>query len=235
MYEPVVETFDMAINPYRFQDRSDAGQQLAHYLVRYAYCPDIVVLALPRGGVPVAFEVACTLHAPLDLLLVRKLGVPGHQELAMGAVASGGICVLNEEVIADFGIPKWLLNSVVDREWQELQRRERTYAVQRSTLVLQGKTIILVDDGLATGMTMQAACRVVRQQDPARVIVAVPVVSYDSCALLAEDVDEFIWIIAPEPLYAIGLWYEDFTQTTDAEVRALLAQMNSTMPQLSPD
>ena len=225
MPELVPKTFDTAISPYRFHDRSDAGQQLANCLMQYAYCQDVLVLALPRGGVPVAFEVARALHAPLDLLLVRKLGVPGHQELAMGAVASGGVRVLNREVITDFGVPEWLISWVVNKEWRELQRREQAYGVQRSTLDIHGKTIILVDDGLATGMTMQAACRVVRQQYPASIIVAVPVVSYDSCALPAEDVDAFAWIIAPEPLYAIGLWYCDFTQTTDEEVRMLVAKM----------
>jgi predicted phosphoribosyltransferase len=206
-----------------FRDRRDAGRKLAERLAAYANRPDVVVLALPRGGVPVAYEVARALNAPLDVFNVRKLGVPGHSELAMGAVASGGVRVLNREVIDTLQIPDNLIDRVAAREQEELERRERLYRDDRAFPDLRGKTVILVDDGLATGATMQAAATALRKQNPARIVVAVPVGSAETCDEFRDEVDEVVCGITPEPLYGIGLWYDDFSQTTDEEVRELLA------------
>jgi putative phosphoribosyl transferase len=207
----------------RFQDRTEAGQVLARKLADYADRPDVLVLALPRGGVPVGYEVAHALHAPLDVFLVRKLGVPGHEELAMGALASGGVRVLNQEVVGALGISDSILDMVTERAGEELRRRERLYRDDRPPPEVRGKTVILVDDGLATGSTMRAAIATVRQQGPARVVVAVPVGSADTCAELSKEA-EVVCARTPEPFLAVGMWYDDFTQTSDDEVRELLAR-----------
>lgn len=208
----------------RFRDRREAGQLLAANLSAYANRGDVLVLGLPRGGVPVAYEVARALGAPLDVLVVRKLGVPGHDELAMGAIASGGVKVFNDVVVEDFGIPEQIIDAVAAREQQELERRERAYRDDRPPVDVRGKTVILVDDGLATGTTMRAAIAAVRQQAPAAVVVAVSVIALESCAVFRAVADALVWVIAPEPFYAVGLCYEDFTPTTDAEVRDLIAR-----------
>jgi predicted phosphoribosyltransferase len=205
-----------------FRDRTEAGRQLAAKLTAYADRPDVLVLALPRGGVPVAFEVARALHAPLDVFLVRKLGVPGHEELAMGAIASGGVRVLNEDAVRGLGIPDDVLDAVSEGELRELERRERAYRGGRPAPPVRGRTVILVDDGLATGSTMRAAVAALRRQGPARVVVAVPVGSPETCAEFQAEADEAVCARTPEPFYAVGLWYEDFSQTSDEEVRDLL-------------
>ena len=208
----------------RFRDRREAGRLLAAKLTAYTDRPDILVLALPRGGVPVAYETARALQAPLDVFLVRKLGVPGHEELAMGAVATGGVRVLNQDVVEPLHIPAQLIDDVTSRELEELIRRERLYRGGRCPPDAAGRTVILVDDGLATGATMRAAIQALRRQQPARVIVAVPTASPDTCEALKAEADEVICAMTPEPFFAVGHWYDDFTQTTDDEVRRLLAQ-----------
>jgi putative phosphoribosyl transferase len=207
-----------------FRDRVEAGQRLAGELAEYAHQPDVLVLGLPRGGVPVAFEVARALHAKLDVFLVRKLGVPGHEELAMGAIATGDIRVLNEEVVEMLRIPERIVDEVAEREKRELERREREYRGDRPPPEIRGRTVILVDDGLATGSTMRAAARALKQEDPARLVVAVPVAARQTCEVFQDEVDEVVCAATPEPFEAVGLWYEDFSQTTDEEVRALLAE-----------
>ena len=207
-----------------FRDRSEAGRVLAARLTRYADRPDVVVLALPRGGVPVAYEVAHALAAPLDLFLVRKLGVPGHEELAMGAVASGGMRVLNEAVVWDLRIPDSVIDAVATWQEQELKRRERLYRGDRPPPDVRGRTVILVDDGLATGATMLAAINALRQHHPARIVVAVPAGARETCEQLRAQVDEVICAVTPEPFAAVGLCYEDFAQTTDEQVRELLVR-----------
>jgi putative phosphoribosyl transferase len=213
-----------------FRDRREAGRQLAQHLVAYANRPDVLVLALPRGGVPVAYEVARALHAPLDVFLVRKLGLPGHEEYAMGAVASGGVRVLNPEVLEQLHLPDEVIDTVTRRELQELERRERLYRGDRPFPDVRGKTVILVDDGLATGSTMRAAAEALRQQGPARLVVAVPAGSPQTCDEFRDEVDEVVCAITPEPFYAVGLWYDDFSQTTDDEVRDLLAAARQEVP-----
>jgi putative phosphoribosyl transferase len=210
-----------------FRDRSDAGRQLAAQLARYAGRPDVVVLALPRGGVPVGYEVARELGAPLDVFLVRKLGVPGHEELAMGAVATGGVRVLNDRVVRALAIPDYVIDAVAAWEERELARRERLYRGERPPPDVRGRTVILVDDGLATGATMQAAIQALREQQPARIVVAVPTASPETCERLKEEVDDVICAVTPEPFYAVGLWYENFSQTSDEEVRDLLARAST--------
>ncbi|HWP43652.1 MAG TPA: phosphoribosyltransferase [Blastocatellia bacterium] len=205
-----------------FRDRAEAGRLLGEELKAYAGRPDVIVLGLPRGGVPVAFEVARALNAPLDLFLVRKLGVPGHEELAMGAIASGGVRVLNQDVVQYLGIPDSVIDAVASREQQELERREVSYRGDRPPLDVRGRCVILVDDGLATGSTMRAAVRAIKQQQPARVVVAVPTASSQTCDEFRSEVDEIICARMPEPFYAVGMWYEDFSQTTDEEVKGLL-------------
>ena len=212
------------MSPQIFRDRTEAGRQLAARLAQYADRPDVLVLALPRGGVPVGYEVARALHVPMDVFIVRKLGVPGHEELAMGAVATGGVRVLNDQVVQGLGIPDYVIDAVADWEQREIQRRERLYRGQRPPPDVRGKTVILVDDGLATGSTMLAAVRALRQLGPARIVVAVPVASRDTCELLKSEVDEVLCAVTPEPFYAVGLWYRNFSQTTDEEVRELLEQ-----------
>ncbi len=205
-----------------FRNRADAGRQLAARLACYAYRPDVLVLALPRGGVPVAFEVAQALDAPLDIFLVRKLGVPGHEELAMGAIATGGVQVLNTEVVRGLGIPEDVLATVAAREEHELQRRERLYRGNRPAPEVAGRIVLLVDDGLATGSTMRAAVAALRRRQAGRIVVAVPVGSAETCAELGAEADEVVCAHMPEHFHAVGIWYADFTQTTDAEVRDLL-------------
>ena len=206
----------------RFRDRTEAGKLLAAKLGRYANRADVVVLALPRGGVPVAFEVARALNAPLDLFLVRKLGVPGQEELAMGAIASGGGRVLNEEVVAYLRISDDLINAVAAEEELELERRERAYRGERPMPLLEGRTVILIDDGVATGSTMRAAVAALRQKSPAQIVVAVPTAADSTASELRAEVDDFVAVIEPEEFFAVGQWYENFSQTTDAEVRDLL-------------
>lgn len=205
-----------------FRDRREAGRFLARKLMAYADRPDVLVLALPRGGVPVAWEVAQALHAPLDVFLVRKLGLPGHEELAMGAIASGGVRVLNDDVVRALGVSKDAIETVAARERAELERRERIYRGDRPAPEIRGRTIILIDDGLATGSTMRAAVAALRQQGPARIVVAVPVGAAETCAEFQDEVDEAICARMPEPFYAVGVWYDDFSQTTDEEVHDLL-------------
>jgi predicted phosphoribosyltransferase len=210
------------MQPQRFRNRTDAGRRLAEKLAAYANRPDVLVLALPRGGVPVGFEVARALGAPLDVFLVRKLGVPDYEELAMGAVATGGVRVLNDEIVRGLGISEHEVDAAAARELQELARRERLYRGDRPLPGIAGRTVILVDDGLATGATMRAAIAAVRQQQPARIVVAVPTASPDTCEALKAEADDLVCAMTPEPFLAVGHWYEDFTQTTDDEVRELL-------------
>ena len=208
----------------RFRNRAEAGRLLAERLREYAGRNDVVVLALPRGGVPVAYEVARALDAPLDVFLVRKLGVPGREELAMGAIASGGLIVLDQRIVRALGIPEQEIERIVAAEAAELRRREKAYRGDREPPQLAGKTVVLVDDGLATGSSMRAAVLAVRRHDPARVNVAVPVASPEACEEFRAEVDEIVCLLTPHPFGAVGIWYEDFSQTTDDEVRALLAQ-----------
>jgi predicted phosphoribosyltransferase len=212
------------MNGTRFLNRREAGRVLAARLAQYAKRPDVIVLALPRGGVPVAHEVAQALAAPLDVFLVRKLGVPGHEEYAMGAIASGGVRVLNEDVLDALSIPPAIVDAVAALEQQELERRERLYRGDRPAPDVRGRAVILVDDGLATGATMHAAIKALRQQGAGRVVVAVPIAPPDACNQLREVVDDVVCAVTPEPFRAVGLWYEDFSQTTDDEVRELLAR-----------
>ncbi len=206
----------------KFRDRNEAGRRLAEDLREYAGRDDIVVLALPRGGVPVGYEVARRLGAPLDVFLVRKLGVPGHEELAMGAIASGGIRVINEDVTARLRIPDEDIARVAADEQNEIERQERAYRGNRPEPQLEGKTAILVDDGVATGSSMRAAAAALRARDPDSVVVAVPVAAAETCDSFRDQVDEVVCSITPEPFRAVSLWYEDFTQVGDGEVRDIL-------------
>jgi predicted phosphoribosyltransferase len=205
----------------RFRDRTEAGRLLAERLRRHSGRDDVVVLALPRGGVPVAYEVAKVLGAPLGVFVVRKIGVPGQRELAMGAIASGGIVVLDDRLVRALRIAREELERVIAAEVRELERRETAYDGRRQ-LDLAGKTVILVDDGLATGSTMRAAALAVRERDPAKIVVAVPVASEQTCERFRDVVDEVVCELTPAHFLAVGLWYEDFSQTTDEEVRELL-------------
>ena len=219
-----------SVLPPFFQDRSDAGLRLADALEEYAGRTDVVVLGLPRGGVPVAREVAHRLHAPLDVLLVRKLGVPGHRELAMGAIAAGDVRVLNRDVIDEFGVTPAAIDAVTSAQRAELARRAQRYRDRRARVDLRGKTVILVDDGLATGATMRAAIHGVRAHDPARLVVAVPIASADVCEMLQPSVDDLICLETPAYFLSVGAWYRDFDQTTDREVQAAL-QANRHAPE----
>lgn len=205
-----------------FRDRRDAGRALASVLTAYANRPDVLVLALPRGGVPVGFEVAQALHAPLDVFIVRKLGVPGHEEFAMGAIASGGVRVLNSNVVRMLDIAPADIEAVTRTEQAELLRRERLYRDARPPPEVRNRTVILVDDGLATGSTMLAAVKALRTMQPGRTVVAVPTASSDVCEDLRREADDVVCATTPEPFRAVGLWYEDFSQTSDEEVRDLL-------------
>jgi predicted phosphoribosyltransferase len=213
-------------NMERFLDRHEAGKELAQKLSRYADRSDVIVLALPRGGVPVAYEVAQALNVPLDVLIVRKLGLPGREELAIGAIASGGIRILNEDIIHAVRIDHAVVNAVTERELKELQRREEQYRGDRPAPLIQDQTVILADDGLATGASMLAAIAALHTQHPARIIVAVPVAAPQAIALLRSEVDDCITLLTPDPLEGVGQWYEDFSQTTDEEVQALLGEAN---------
>ena len=215
------------VKPGLFRDRREAGRLLAEKLAAYANRPDVLVLALPRGGVPVAYEVARGLGAPLDVFVVRKLGVPGYEELAMGAIATGGVRVLNDQLVERLGIGDQAIEAIAARERQELERRERLYRGDRPPLDVRGRTVILVDDGLATGATMHAAIDALRQQNPARIVVAVPTASPEACEEMKEKADDVICAITPEPFYAVGRWYHDFSQTADEEVGVLLAQQGT--------
>ncbi|HEY4032608.1 MAG TPA: phosphoribosyltransferase [Ktedonobacteraceae bacterium] len=206
----------------RYHNRTEAGLVLASMLTTYTNRKDVLVLALPRGGVPVAYEVARALHVPLDVFLVRKLGVPGHEELAMGAIATGGIRVINEDVVRSLHIPPHVLDAVAFREERELERREHLYRDDRPVPVVRDQTVILIDDGLATGATMRAAVQALRVQAPAKIIVAVPVAAYAVYQQFRAEVDEIICAQIPEIFYGVGWWYEDFSQTSDQEVRELL-------------
>jgi putative phosphoribosyl transferase len=206
----------------RYRDRTHAGRELASKLLEYAGRPDVIVLALPRGGVPVAFEVAAALRAPLDVFVVRKLGVPGHEEYAMGAIATGGVRVLDERVVRTAGVTRAELDAVTAAERRELERRERQYRGDRPPPDVAGRTVILVDDGLATGSTMRAAVEALREEGAARVVVGVPIAPPETCDAFRDIVDDIVCARTPEPFYAVGLWYEDFSQTSDDEVRELL-------------
>jgi predicted phosphoribosyltransferase len=206
----------------RYGNRAEAGRALASALGKYAGRSDLVVIGLPRGGVPVAYEVAQALGAPLDVFIVRKLGTPGQEELAMGAIATGGVRVLNQEVISALGIDRLEVNAVASRELAEITRREELYRGGRPRPDLRGRTVIVVDDGLATGSTMRAAVQALRQHAPREIVVAVPVGSVEACELLEQEADKLVCLVRPEFFLAVGAWFEDFTQTTDQEVKELL-------------
>ena len=207
----------------RFRNRVDAGRALAELLTGYGGRDDVVVLGLPRGGVPVAHEVARRLGVPLDVLVVRKLGVPGHEELAMGAIAGGGVRVVNDDVVRELGLPEAAIDAVAAREEQEVLRREAVYRGDRPALDVSGRVVLVVDDGLATGATMRAAVAALRSMAPELVVVGVPTAAPPVRDDLARRADEVVCVIAPEPFGAVGFWYEDFAQTTDDEIRTLLA------------
>jgi putative phosphoribosyl transferase len=217
----------------RFADRHDAGRRLAERLTHYAARDDVVVLALPRGGVPVAYEVARALEAPLDVFVVRKLGVPGHEELAMGAIASGGVMVLNTDVVASTGVTAYEIERVFARELETLRRQERTYRGGGPPVQVEGRVAIVVDDGLATGATMRVAVKALRGRGAARIVVAVPTAPLETCELLRREVDEVVCARTPDPFMAVGLWYRDFAPVSDDRVRELLADDGG--PPESPD
>jgi putative phosphoribosyl transferase len=218
----------------KFRDRREAGGALAHHLLAYASRHDVLVLALPRGGVPVAFAVAQSLHAPLDVFVVRKLGVPGHEELAMGALGSGGAQLFNRDLIRELQLAPRAIDQVVAEETRELERRERRYRGGRPFPTIAGRTIIIVDDGMATGATMLLAARALGQQRPASLVVAVPVGSPEAVRLLGPAADEVVCLRQPQPFQAVGLWYDDFSQTTDQEVLDLLEEARHAADQPLP-
>jgi putative phosphoribosyl transferase len=211
-----------------FRDRADAGIQLAARLLRYAGDPNVVVLGLPRGGVPIAYQVARRLEAPLDVFVVRKLGVPGHRELAMGAIATGGVRVLNPEVVTALRISEQTIAEVAAQEQKELERQQRAYRGEVPFPDLAGRAVIVVDDGLATGSTMRAAVRALRQMQPARIVVGAPVAAADTCRSLAREADELVCVNTPEQFHAVSMWYQEFSQTSDEEVRSLLEPVGRT-------
>lgn len=213
-----------ASNERIFADRVIAGQSLKTPLSHYAHQPKVVVLALPRGGVPVAYEVATALNVRLDVMLVRKLGMPSHEEYAMGAIASGGVKILNEQALQAYGVDDSQLNQVLEREARELRRREQAYRVGRAPLQLKDQTVILVDDGMATGASMMAAVHAVRTHSPARIVVAVPVAASEPVETLRGEVNEVVCPLVPQWLISVGYWYQDFPQVTDEEVMALLTR-----------
>ena len=212
---------------FPFRDRTEAGRLLAQKLREYANRDDVVVLALPRGGVPVGFEVAKALNAPLDIFLVRKLGLPEQEELAMGAIAAGGVRVLNDEVVRALDIPDEIVDAVAAKEKRELERREREYRGGRAPVDVRGRTVILIDDGLATGSSMRAAALALRNKQPAQIVVAVPVGAPSTCAEFESVVDKVVCAVTPEPFWGVGQWYRDFSQTSDEEVRDLLGRAAS--------
>ena len=217
----------------QFRDRTEAGKLLAAQLAAYANQQDPIVLALPRGGVPVGFEIAQALHVPLDVIVVRKLGVPGQEELAMGAIATGGIRILNKDVVQFLNIPDEVIDDITAQELQELERREHLFRGERPAYDVGGRTVILVDDGIATGATMHAAVAAIKQRQPTRIIIAVPTAAPSTCDEFAAEVDELVCVIRPEPFIAVGYWYRQFSQTSDEEVRSLLERANqgtSTIP-----
>jgi predicted phosphoribosyltransferase len=214
----------------RFRDRNEAGRLLANRLAAFQGRPDVLVLALPRGGVPVAAEVARALDAPLDIFLVRKLGLPGQEELAMGAIASGGVRVVNEEVVQSLDVPDEVIEAAVADAQRELERRERLYRDGRATANVRARIVILVDDGLATGSTMRAAIAALRRRGPDMIIVAVPVGAVSTCEELRALADGVVCLMTPDPLYAVGVWYEDFTQVTDEDVRRILSHGSTPHP-----
>jgi putative phosphoribosyl transferase len=214
----------MSVMMRPFADRAAAGQVLAEKLAAYAGQDDVIVLALPRGGVPVAYEVALALRVPLDVFLVRKLGAPGHEELAMGAIASGDVVVMNDEVIKSMKVSDEVVEATIAGQRLELARRESAYRGDRSPIDVAGRTVILIDDGLATGSTMRAAVTALRRQHPERIVVAVPIGAPSTCAEFRSIADEVICAVSPEPFRAVGMWYDDFTQTRDEEVSDLLAR-----------
>jgi predicted phosphoribosyltransferase len=213
-----------------FRDRVDAGEQLAHSLGGYANRDDVIVLALPRGGVPVGYEVATRLHLPLDVFVVRKLGVPGYEELALGAIASGGVRVLNQDVVRALPNAERIIEAVTANELLEMERRERAYRDDRPPIDVRGRTAILIDDGLATGATMHAAVSALREQGPAKIVVAVPVCAPETCREMQNVADEVVWLFAPEWFHGVGQFYDDFSQTSDDEVRRLLANASKGLP-----
>jgi putative phosphoribosyl transferase len=216
-----------------FKNRTEAGRKLAEKLTRYAGKENLLILALPRGGVPVAFEVAKTLRAPLDVFVVRKLGVPGQEELAMGAIASGGVRVLNEEIIRHLGIFEDVIARISTNEQRELERREFAYRGGRAAPEIAGKKVILVDDGLATGATMRAAVNAIKAQGPEKLIVAVPTGAPDTCDMIRKMVDEIVCLITPTPFGGVGAWYQDFSQTSDREVQQLLKEAEELVSEAS--
>ena len=210
----------------QFRNRHEAGKELAQRLSKFYEQPNVVVLALPRGGVPVGYEVALALNAPLDIFIVRKLGLPGQKELAIGAIASGGIRILNETIIHELKLDQAVINRITEQELQELKRREGHYHGNRTVPEIHDRTVILVDDGLATGASMLAAVHALRRQHPAKTIVAIPVAASQAIDLLRSEVDEVIYVLAPEPFEGVGKWYERFSQTTDDEVHSILDDAN---------
>ena len=212
------------MQPCRFEDRAHAGRLLAEALIKFAGREDVIVLGLPRGGVPVAYEVAKVLNVPLDVMVVRKLGVPGHEELAMGAIASGGVRVIHESVMRAMGVSKIALEKTTSEQLKELERRERIYRGTTEAPDLEGKTVILIDDGIATGSTFCAAAQAARLRNADQVVIAAPTAALDSCQTLVTEIDELVVLMVPDDFHAVGLWYEDFTQTTDAQVTRLLAE-----------
>ncbi len=217
-----------ASSPIRvFSNRSEAGRALAEMLRSYASRPDAIVLALPRGGVPVGYEIARALNLPLDIFVVKKITVPGYDEMAVGAVASEGVYLLDEALIDQLGLNKHQVERIASTAYREVQRREQAYRHRRPAPELEGRTVILVDDGLATGSSMQTAVAALRRKKTARIIVAVPVASQQACADLKAFADEVVCAVTPDPFYAVGLWYNDFSQTTDGEVRDLLDKSNA--------
>jgi len=219
------------VQPY-FLDRHDAGLRLAAALTKYADRPEVIVLALPRGGVPVAYEVAQELHVPLDVFLVRKLGVPGHEELAMGAIATGGVRILDRHLIQMLGVGPDEIERVTARELRELERREILYRDNRPAPDVTGWTVILVDDGLATGSTMRAAVEALRREGARSIVVAVPIAAPDTCESLRQEVDDIVCAVTPEPFRAVGIWYVDFSETSDQEVRDLLERAALSNPRV---
>jgi putative phosphoribosyl transferase len=217
------------MRPY-FLDRVDAGRRLAAGLSRYANQPDLLILALPRGGVPVAYEVARELHAALDVFLVRKLGFPGHPELAMGAIATGGVRILDEQLIKTYEVPSDAIEYVTQLEQRELERREKLYRDGRPAPDVRDHTVILIDDGLATGSTMRAAVEALRAEGARKIVVAVPIAPVDTCEAMRKEVDEIVCAVTPEPFRAVGIWYADFSETSDDEVRELIARAAQELP-----